>query len=110
MTTIIAIGNTEALSTGPTAANVSFSPSVGNTFRVSNIGTTNEVFVGVYNSAAVAANIAVPTAGSPYPGLVHIGPAQSQIIGGNFGSQNTSTIYVAAIGIGLGDIYITPMG
>lgn len=109
MTTIVAKGNTEYLSVSGTAANVAFAPSLSNTFRISNTSLTGDVFVGVYNSATVAANIVVPTAGSPYPGVVRIGPGASETIGGNFGAQNTATIYVAAVSGTSADIYITPV-
>ena len=109
MSTITALGVTQYLGVTTNAANVAFAPSTTNTFRIVNTSPTATLFVGVYNDATVAANIASPKSGGPYPGVVAIAPLWYETISGNFGAQNQNTIYVAAVGTGTIDTFITPV-
>jgi hypothetical protein len=105
----IALGTSTALTATSTASNVAYAPSITNTFSIVNGSTTVPVFVGIYNSATVAANLVVPTTGNSYPGVVAIPPSSSQVVSGNFGAQNTNTIYIAAVASSSTTVYVTPV-
>ena len=109
MSTVTALGQTQYLSVTTSSATVAFAPSITNTFRVVNTSPTATLFVGVYNDATQAAGIVNPKSGGAYPGVVAIAPLWYETISGNFGSHNTNTIYVAAIGTGTIDTFITPV-
>ena len=89
----VAVSTSQLLAATSTSANVTFAASTSGSFRVTNADGSDYVFVTINNSdvAAVA-----PTAGTPANGIA-IAPNSTEIIGGNFGAANTSTIYVAAV-------------
>ena len=106
---IVPLGSSTIINASSSAANVSYSPNLTNTFRFVNVGS-GTVYVGVFNDPTVAANIAVPSAGSPSPGVVGIPTGWFEIVSGNFGAQNQNTIYCAAItSTGSCPVVITPV-
>ena len=106
---IVPLGSSTIINASSSAANVSYSPNLTNTFRFVNVGAS-PVYVGVYNDPTVAANIAIPTSSAPVPGVVAIAPGWFENVSGNFGAQNQNTIYCAAIASASSvQIIITPV-
>jgi hypothetical protein len=113
MSGIVPVGNSQYISVnGTTAGNVTYGPNVSNTFRIVNQATTSTLYAAVYNNAAQATAFAKPAAGNPtVPGLIAIAPGWSENISGNFGAQNTNTVYVCVVASVSGsfDCIITPI-
>lgn len=105
----IAIGTSTALTATSTASNVAYAPTITNTFCIVNGSASEPVFVGIYNSPTVAANLVIPSTGNSYPSVVAIPPSSSQVVSGNFGAQNTNTIYIAAVATSSATVYVTPV-
>lgn len=109
MTTIVSKGDTQYMSVGSVVSPITFAPSITNTFRITNTSGSDMLFVGVFNDANVAAAMTIPSAFTSSPGVVAIAPRTSEFVGGNFGAQNTETIYIAALTGGSVEAYVTPV-
>jgi hypothetical protein len=96
---VIALGNTQYVGiTGTTPVQVTFTPNISNTFRIVNQSLTDTLYVAVYNSSTLASAFALPNGLNPsVPGLVAIAPDSNENVSGNFGAQNTNTIYVCLV-------------
>jgi hypothetical protein len=109
MSGIVPVGNTQYIGASTTPANVTYSPNISNTFRFINTSATATIFVAVYNSQTQANAFVKPTAGASVPGVVSIAPGWFETVSGNFGAQNTNTVYCCAVGTGSVDVYVTPV-
>ena len=113
MSGIVPVGNSQYISVnGTTAGNVQYAPTVSNTFRIVNQATTATLYAAVYNSQTQASAFAKPGASNQsVPGVIAIAPGWSENISGNFGAQNTNTVYVCVCASASGsfDCIITPI-
>ena len=113
MAGIVPVGNSQYISVnGTTAGNVTYPPTISNTFRIVNQATTSTLYAAVYNDSAKATAFAKPGSGNQsVPGIIAIAPGWSENISGNFGAQNTNTIYVCVVASASGsfDCIVTPV-
>ena len=111
MAGIVPVGNSQYLAVSTSPANVTYGPNISNTFRFVNESATATVYVAVYNSQTQANAFVKPTAGSSVPGCVAIAPGWNENVSGNFGAQNTNTIYVCIVAAASGsfDCVVTPV-
>ena len=113
MAGIVPVGNSQYISiNGTTAGNVTYGPNISNTFRIVNQSLTTSLYAAVYNNAAQAAAFAKPAAlNQSVPGVVAIAPGWPEVVSGNFGAQNTNTVYVCVVAAASGsfDCIITPV-
>jgi hypothetical protein len=113
MAGIVPVGNSQYISiNGTTAGNVTYGPNISNTFRIVNQATTTTIYAAVYNNSTQANAFAKPSGTNlSVPGVVAIAPGWSEVVSGNFGAQNTSTIYVCLVANASGaiDCIVTPV-
>jgi hypothetical protein len=113
MAGIVPVGQTQYISiNGTTAGNVTYGPNISNTFRIVNQSTTTTLYAAVYNDPTLAANFVKPSsANQSIPGVVSIAPGWPENVSGNFGAQNTNTVYVCVVAAASGtfDCIITPV-
>ena len=106
---IVPIGQSQYINVSPTGGNVTYGPNISNTFRFVNESSTSTMYVAVYNDATLAAAFAKPSAGNPVPGVVAVAPGWQECVSGNFGAQNTNTIYCCAASSGTFGALVTPV-
>ena len=109
---IVPVGNSQYIQASATAANVSYGPNISNTFRIVNQDNSMTLYAAVYNDAALASSFAKPSSRNKnVPGVVAIAPGWNENVSGNFGAQNTNTIYVCVVTSSSGtvDCVITPV-
>jgi hypothetical protein len=108
MSSIIVVGNSQFITTGTTANVVLFQNSISNTFDITNISTTVNAYVGVFNSN-VKTSFNHPTAGSANIGLA-LSPGQTRTVTGNFNQGEPGNVWVATItSSGSTNIVATPI-
>ena len=110
MSGVTPLGNSYYVTASTTAANIAIGPNISNTFRITNLGTS-AAYVAVYNSATQATAFVKPGASNPIvPGAVAINAGWPENVAGNFGAQNTNTIYVCYASDGSSNaLVITPV-
>ena len=109
MSGVTPLGNSYYVTASTTAGNITIGPNISNTFRISNLGTS-AAYVAVYNSATQAAAFVKPGAGNPIvPGAVAINAGWPENVAGNFGAQNTNTVYCCAVSTGNFNVLVTPV-
>ena len=109
---IVPVGNSQFLNASATPSYVTYGPNISNTFRIANTDNTLTLYVAVYNSKTQADAFVKPTSGNPnVPGCVVITPGWNEVVSGNFGAQNTNTIYVCVVAAASGtfDCVVTPV-
>lgn len=107
---IVPIGNSQYLAVSTSPAYTTYGPNISNTFRVVNQSATETLYVAVYNNQDSANAFVKPGPGATsVPGVVSIAPGWPEIVSGNFGAQNTDTVYVCAVSTGSFGAVITPV-
>ena len=105
---IVPVGNSQYIQASATPANVTYGPNISNTFRIVNQDNSMTLYAAVYNDATLASSFAKPSGtNKTVPGVVAIAPGWNETVSGNFGAQNTNTIYCCAVN-GAG-VIVTPV-
>jgi hypothetical protein len=106
---IVPVGQSQYASVSTTPSYVTYGPTISNTFRFVNESATTTLYVAVYNSQTQANAFVKPTAGSSIPGVVAIAPGWQENVSGNFGAQNTNTVYCCVVAGGSFNALVTPV-
>ena len=109
MSGIVPVGSSQYLAVSTSPNSLTYGPNVSNTFRFVNESATATIYVAVYNSQTQANAFVKPTAGTSVPGCVAIAPGWQETVSGNFGAQNTNTIYCCAVSTGSFNVLVTPV-
>jgi hypothetical protein len=110
---IIAVGSGQYCQlNGTTPVVTSYTPNTSNTFSIINESTTITIYAAIYNSETLANAFVRPSStNTTVVGAVGIPPSTSLNLSGNFGAQNTNTIYICVVGqaADTSDCVITPI-